>query len=110
MSAPDRPRCPHSVDAPDYPGGTRNLVGFLIESGVSVSDAYALDCPDVHTMVRTLAGANYAARTERRLVAETLKPSPARASRLPAVLLSLVLALATVALLLICTPVWRTFS
>lgn len=108
MSA-DVPTCTHKAEVP---GEARFLVNVLIEHGVPPREAFLLDCPAVHEMARSIAQSNYVARTDRLLLAERepalsapLRFEP-RSARTAVVLMSLTV----LALLILCTGIWRFFS
>lgn len=111
MSDISHPRCPHLADELDPP---RYLVDILVaDFNVAPSVAAMLDCRDVHAMTAVVARSQYLARTERRLLLDEFPPpAPKRhpVDRLAAILLWAVLAFGAAALVLICSPVWRTFT
>jgi hypothetical protein len=103
--------CPHVVSQSD----PRRLVDVLVAGGVQRHVAEVLPCPDVHDMAASIARTNYLARTEVRLLLEEFPP-PARPTanayrrRAVTALWAAVAVALTVALFLICSPVWRAFS
>jgi hypothetical protein len=105
----DVPTCTHKVELPHE---ARFLVNVLIDHGVPQCEAFLLDCPAVHEMARSIAQSNYIARADRLLLAERdpvlippLRFEP-RSARAAVALMSLT----ALALLVLCTGIWRFFT
>lgn len=101
--------CPHTVSTTD----PRRLVDVLVEGGVQRHVAEVLPCPDVHDMAATIARSNYLARTARRLLLDEFAPPPPKRNPVthwPSILFALVSLFGGVALFIICSPLWRTFT
>jgi len=106
----DIPACCHTADVP---GAARYLVNVLIDHGVDRTVAYALPCADVHPMTTALARANYLARADRILLIDTFPPArpPAPAySRGSQVFALTVMSGMILAVLIMCTAVWRFYQ